>query len=114
MNLINARPFQRALLAATAAGMLAASGTFFLTEQSSGAEAGACPSTTLTRTGAQTTGVYQNNTDGTWNLEAHRGPMERVATTPYDPKHGRVGAWLEDDPETIPMLPLPATFGTTG
>lgn len=48
--------------------MLAASGTFFLTEQSSGAEAGACPSTTLTRTGAQTTGVYQNNTDGTWNL----------------------------------------------
>jgi hypothetical protein len=67
MNLDHARPLRRAIFAAAAAG-IAASGIFFMTEQSSGAEASTCPSTTLTRTGVQTAGVYRDNNGGSWNL----------------------------------------------
>ncbi len=42
-------------------------GVLVLAQQSTSA-AGACPATSLSRTGAQSTGINQSGTDGAWNL----------------------------------------------
>ena len=57
----------RTTLPTAALATVVVAGALVLAQQSTSA-AHACPATSLTRTGAQSTGINQSDTDGAWNL----------------------------------------------